>query len=346
MKLYEMHLRPTSALGTPLKGDTIFGHFCWQAAHDSSLLEGGLKGALSVYGEQPFAIFSSAFPVFADDSKRILALKKPSLPIGFFTTEHPKARLEFFKSAKGFKKKKWLLTESLKFDLAKMKLVTDEELVKKAANYQPSGMRRRLEKTGQQDFMITDNHTHNSLNRLTQSTGTGQFAPYVQEDTYYLPETELAIFVLFDEEFTDTSRIKKGMERIGQWGYGRDASTGKGRFTISYAKEVPLPDPDGANACYAMGPACPEKNVFKYIYFRSFVRFGKHGDLLAKSANPFKKPILFADEAAVFVPKDQKMFNKPYLGSAVKDVSLVQSEAVAQGYTIYLPLKLEENHVR
>ena len=36
--LYEVILRPQSLFGTPLAGDTLFGHLCWQFAMDAGLL--------------------------------------------------------------------------------------------------------------------------------------------------------------------------------------------------------------------------------------------------------------------------------------------------------------------
>jgi CRISPR-associated protein Csm4 len=62
VKLFVMTLEPQGALGTPLKGDTLFGHFCWQAQYDPDLINDGLESRLRSYAEAPFAVFSSAFP--------------------------------------------------------------------------------------------------------------------------------------------------------------------------------------------------------------------------------------------------------------------------------------------
>jgi len=47
------------------------------------------------------------------------------------------------------------------------------------------------------------------------------------------------------------------------------------------------------------------------------------------------------DEGAVFIPADRNVFSKPYLGCAAFNVSKVLSGAVTQGYSFYLPFKLE-----
>ena len=57
MKLYEIIIKPESGFGTPLKGDTIFGHFCWQAVYNPDLLNGGFDKRIACYGQRPFAVF-------------------------------------------------------------------------------------------------------------------------------------------------------------------------------------------------------------------------------------------------------------------------------------------------
>jgi hypothetical protein len=60
-------ITPLSPFGTPLKGDTLFGHVCWQAAEDPALLDGGLERWVGLYPERPFAVFSSAFPLLTGE---------------------------------------------------------------------------------------------------------------------------------------------------------------------------------------------------------------------------------------------------------------------------------------
>ena len=87
MKFYEITIRPFSGFGTPLKGDTLFGHFCWQAAYRHDLIHDGLENGLSVYKEKPFAIFSSAFPKIGKKEKNYI-LKRPDVPLSWlFRTE-------------------------------------------------------------------------------------------------------------------------------------------------------------------------------------------------------------------------------------------------------------------
>jgi len=175
---------------------------------------------------------------------------------------------------------------------------------------------------------------------MTGTTGEGQFTPYSKENTYYIPGTILAIFGLVDEDATDIERTVKGLERIGSWGFGRDASIGMGRFAVVGKEELVLNT--DSPAFYSLAPSVPDMELIEKVYLNTFTRFGKHGDNLACSKNPFKNPVIMADEASVFIPKDKRL-EKPYMGSAVSGVSKAMPETVVQGYTPYLPIKLEQN---
>lgn len=341
MKLYEVTIQPVAGFGTALKGDTLFGHFCWQVEHDPALLEGGLKKQIATYHEKPFAIFSSAFPKLVNSSTKYV-LKRPDIPISFLNPFEEKERQKRILAAKDLKKRKWMvLEEDLILILSKVKFLSDSELVKEVSGLTTLQTRRQMRKVGPTHFMVTFSQPHNTINRLTQTTGTGLFAPYTKKTINYYPETELAVFILIDESVTSIDRLLIALERIGQWGYGKDASIGMGRFNLGGHEELPLPDPGNTNACYTLAPSVPQGNCFSEAYFKPFIRFGKHGDRLAHSGNPFKNPVIMADEGAVFIPMDKGFFEKPYLGRAISGVSKSLPETMVQGYAPYLPFKLE-----
>ncbi len=331
MKFYEITIRPLSAFGTSLKGDTIFGHFCWQAAYESSLVDGGIEKALAQYGEKPFAVFSSAYPKFEREAARYL-LKRPDLPLSWLFPASEESREQHYENMKKRKKEKWMLLDStLKIEINNIRFLSDKDLLNES---------KRIAGQAPGEHLLAEFlRPHNTINRLTGTTGTGEFAPYSILSHYYLPETELALFVLVDEEMTTIDAIIHGLDRIGQFGFGKDASTGMGRFRIMDKNELALPDGKGANAFYTLSPCVPEH--FEQIYFTPFIRFGKHGDRLAGGGNPFKNPVIMADEGAVILPGKGTSFDKPYVGRAVRNVSKVQPEAVVQGYTPYLPVKME-----
>jgi CRISPR-associated protein Csm4 len=342
LKLYEIIIKPQSGFGTPLKGDTLFGHFCWQAQYDLQLLNGGLDKWIAVYEERPFAVFSSAWPKFCIRGKMLYALKRPDLPLSRLFPATDKDRRKQMTERKEKGEQKWLLVgEDLRIDLKTAEYKSGNELALQAFSELTDERKRVMRGGDKRRLTAPFIQPHNTIDRQTQTTGEGMFAPYTMPSVYFYPEMELAVFVLIDEEATDIARVITALERIGNHGFGRDASTGLGRFDLGEDDEKIFPDIPDANACYTLAPAVPEKGVFKNAYFKPFTRFGRHGDTLATSGSPFKNPVIMADEGAIFVPTEKDTFKKPYLGRAVFNLSKSELRTVAQGYAFYLPLNLE-----
>ncbi|MDW7774383.1 MAG: hypothetical protein SCH71_15970 [Desulfobulbaceae bacterium] len=183
---------------------------------------------------------------------------------------------------------------------------------------------------------------HNTLNRLTGTTGTGEFAPFPAENIHYLPNARLAVFVLFDEQATDIDRIQKAFEDMGSWGFGRDASAGIGRFSVVDVQAMQIPG-SAAQACYTLAPCVPEKGSYTAAFFTPFTRFGKHGAALIHRNKPFKNPVVLADEGAVFMTGNPQQAGNAYIGSAITGLSKADDRTVMQGYAITLPYEIEES---
>lgn len=343
MKLYEITILPISGFGTPLKGDTIFGHFCWQVLHKPSLLDGGLKALLDYYDQKPSVIFSSAFPKLSSSPGQYF-LKRPDLPtFFFFPTNDTQPCEQRIAAEKRHRKKKWMLSHGeLSLDIRKSDYLTNREAMQIFFEQLSERAQRQMRKLYSKELISVFSQPHNSINRMSQTTGTGAFAPFSTDNNYYYPGMELVVFVLIDESVLSLESVLEALKNIGKWGYGRDASTGLGRFDLDSFTKLSFPDSTGANAAYTLAPSVPQKNSFSASYFTVFVRFGKHGDKYASSKNPFKNPVIMADEGAVLLPEDAKAFFKmPYMGRAIKGVSKVIPDTVVQGYAPYLPLRLE-----
>lgn len=342
MKRYEITIKPLSMFGTPLKGDTLFGQFCWQAAYDNELLDGGLEKWIACYEERPFAVFSSAWPKASHDGKSFYALKRLDMPLRLLFGDMSGDKKRLMKERKKNAAKKWLLIpEDLCFSLERGYL-TDQELMPLVAannSYEDASGNRyyRKKRSWKEKFL----QPHNTINRMTMTTGEGMFAPYTQPAEVFRPGMELTIFAVIDEEATDVARLRDGLKRIGDFGFGKDASTGWGRFEVTEVTEKPWSRELRANACYTLGPSVPERGFFREGFFTPFTRYGRHGDVMARSGNPFKTPVIMADEGAVFMPTASDVFSRPYLGRAVRDVSKSLPETVVQGYAPYLPFALE-----
>lgn len=344
MKTYEIVIKPLSGFGTPLKGDTIFGHLCWQIAHDEKLTGKSLDEILEKYPTKPFAVFSSAYPKFCIGDNHCYAIKTPNLPPDELFPLQGDIR-ERIAKRKEYKAKRWMILEKNKRFLSfkKLKFLSDEALFEDIKAIISEDARRRTKRAELKNMVIPFTQFHNKINRITGTTGMKGFAPFSMDQQVFLPESELSIFVGIDEATITIEQIKSGLEMIGCTGFGKDASTGLGRFEILGDSETDLAKmgSDSPNACYTLSPCVPEKVTFADMFFTPFTRYGRHGDVLAKSANPFKNPIIMADEGGIFKAKHPDIFNKPYIGTAVTNISKAEPKSVAQGYSLYIPVNVE-----
>lgn len=336
MKVYEICLRPASDFSTPLMGDTMFGHICWQMAHDPSLL-GDINQLLADYITDPFCVVSDPIMKFSNsegDTEYIMP--KPFCPVANRSSDLLSSfdeREKEYDERKKSKKAAWMLISTKK----KLTTVSLVELLDLNA------LRKKYGFTNEWVPIIPYRQTHNSIDRYTGTTGTeSQFAPYSLNLLSYNPDISFSIFIGIKNSI-DKKAIKTALERIGNFGYGADATTGKGRFQIlSDMNEIDLDDlgTNDANALYTLSAMIPEKNLYKNIYFEPFIRFGRHGSTRANSDFPFKQPVLKASAGAVVIPNNFALSTKPYIGRAVTDLSKFK-DTVEQGYSLVIPMKVE-----
>ena len=342
MKLYAIVIETHSGFGTPLKGDTLFGQFCWEVAMDPRLIGRSLDECLESYKEKPFVVFSSAFPRIPDDSGTlVVALRRPAFPVKLNSLKLPGNRCERFLKLKEEKKKRYFVCEckGVPIDFSSLEFLTETQLMERVK--QGSSDDRRSLSGEEVRFEYLSQQPHNTINRLSGTTGAPPFAPYSLEVRYYPEGSQLVVLALIDDTVLDIRSLIKGINRIGCFGFGKDASTGKGKFRVVEDIELPFFDTSNADGCYTLSPCVPDTDDFKKFYFTPFIRFGRHGNLFARANNPFKNPVIMADEAAVFIPAKKSVFDTPFIGRAVNGVSKVEPRTVVQGYSIYLPINME-----
>jgi len=311
LKVYQVNIRPLTGFGIPIKGDTLFGHLCWQLYYDSNLVGKSLESLLTDYSVNPFCIISSAFP-FVNGK---VYLKKPSLPMHILYKKYSDE--ELISKRKDLKKEMYFKLELPLSPLHELEFVD-----------KPEG--KEVEKR--------DEQVRCTIHRLLGTTSGGGFSPYVIPKHWYI--TDLAIFVGIRDDIK-VKGIIEGLSRIGKFGYGKDATSGWGKFEIVSYQEIDFYERlnSNCNAYYTLSPSLPEKNInYRKIYYEPTIRFGRHGDILSVSKNPFKAPVLMADEGAVYIP--EKFEKRFYLGRAVYGVSSILEKAVVQAYSLVIPLEV------
>lgn len=329
MKIYKIFLRPNTAFGTPLVGDTFFGRLCWEFVYDPGLLNRPFEILVKEYNAKPFLIVSSAFPV----CKGEVFLKRPSLPLHFLFKVSEDKLIEERKE----------LEKRTFFELSEYRKPLNE------INYQSEPFKIEDEQvrcapesatspsSAPPAFMIEDEQVRCSISRITWKTEEAPFGPYVISRFWYL--TDLVIFVGVDEEI-NFEGIYRAIERVGILGYGKDASLGLGRFNVlRYEEFDPYEGVSKFNAYYTLGPSLPESSkTYLKIYYEPLVRFGRHGDIFSASPNPFKAPVLMADTGAVYIPETPE--KRVYLGKATLRVSSLKNETLTQTYSLLLPVEV------
>lgn len=302
MQSFRYTLRPLSAFGTPLAGDTLFGQLCWTLRHQlgndrlNTLLQGYASG-------QPFAVLSDALPTGH--------VPLPSVPSSLWLKTEKADR-------KQLKKQRWLPTTALELPFAEWQAQakSDGEVADKTERAQP----------------------HNTINRQTGTTGEGQFAPYAMPQIWFHPAMRFDLHIVLDESRLSQNELTSALDYMGATGFGRDASIGLGKFErVGDATATTWPTTEAANSYLTLGPCAPQGQGYCPVRstYQIATRFGRHGDAAVQSGQPFKRPVLLAKAGSVFWPEKldaSRPFIGQGLGGIANPVSMAMPETVQQGY--------------
>lgn len=302
MKTYRITIKPQTAFGSMLLGESLFGQLCW--LYRSFLGEESLTNALERYSEgDPFMVVSDAFVSGY--------LPLPHLP----GTEYDESTEGL--DRKALKKKQWVKFSDITRPAASLR------------NCALSG-KELFEAEDGCDTYKSEAHIHATINRLTATTGFDEFAPYITKDLFFKKDLCFDIYAVVDEKYISDELLEKLFISLGNTGYGRDASVGLGKFCVEKLETLSNQVNSTSVLALASCSPCLDDIDAEKTYYRTKTHFGKHGDIGVFGGNPFKKPILLAKSGAVLSFKSAH--TKPYAGIGLKGVSTVISGAVHQGY--------------
>ncbi|MDD5462172.1 MAG: CRISPR-associated protein Csm7 [Methylococcales bacterium] len=314
-------LTPLSAFATPLKGDTLFGQLCWSI--HNRLGEAHLNRCLEGYANnQPFAVISDAFP------EGYLPL--PKLPSCFYSLPEGDDR-------KAIKKLAWLPEAELQKPLNEWLChAVDAKTLASSITESVAPVGAKLS-SRLNTASLSEKHQqpHNTINRQTNTTGEGGFAPYSIEQEWFIPGLRWTLYILLDTARLGVEDCKKCLADIGAFGFGKDASIGMDKFQIQDFQEQLLPAQSDANACLTLAPCAPQGLGFgsRNSFYQLFTRFGRHGDIAVhQEGKPFKNPVLLAQTAAVFATNPPK---SGFIGQGIGgngELSKTLKTTVHQGY--------------
>lgn len=318
MQLHAFSLRPRSAFGTPLAGDTLFGQLCWAVRERFG--EARLCELLAGYTEgHPFMVASDGFPAGF--------LPRPGLPDALFNDGiAPDQR-------KAARRLQWLPFDAL----AQPAHVWPSLAVDLASRKSPHS---------QLAHGSTTVLTQNTINRLTGTTGTGPFAPRQVERFALGTDEGLEVYVVIDEHRFAVSDVRTLLTDIGLFGFGRDASTGLGKFEVGPSRPIVWPVTESRHAI-TLAPCAPNPVQLDsaQCFYLPQTRFGRHGNVLVRSGNPFKRPVQYMKTAAFlsFTEPSRALWHGTGLGGARQPISLTLPETVHQGYAPVVPVASGEH---
>lgn len=308
MKAHKLTLRPLTHFGTPLAGDTLFGHLCWALRERFGTPR--LTEALDGYTDgRPFLSVSDALP--AGYVPRPTA---PNEALGI--TIDPEQR----KTAREFN---WLPVTGAALPL-----------------------REWLGTAAKCEIAEAGVLTQNTINRLTGTTGTGMFAPRQVDRTAFRANVLLDVYAACDEARLSAADLRALFEDVGAVGFGRDASTGLGKFAVEHRAEHVWPAPP---TCHwlTLAPCAPEPDLLdpERSFYQPLTRFGRHGNVAVRLGQPFKRPLLMLRTGALLRLREPGtlVVHGRGLGGRAAPLSAVLPETVHQGYAPVLPLQMESS---
>lgn len=309
MKTLLFTLRPASAFGTPLAGDTLFGHLCWMLRE--GLGEARLRELLDGYTSgRPFAVLSDAFISGF--------VPKPNLPDYVTGRESDPAR------RKELRERNWLPVSKAYLPLSQW---LDAAVAQDGSSCAKS------------EVLV-----QNTINRLTGTTGTAMFAPRQVERIGFPVDAKLDIYAVLDEQRMGSDTLLEALRNIGHHGYGRDATTGLGKFEILDSSEQSWPN-SRSNVVMTLAPCAPDPALLDAArcFYEPLTRFGRHGNIAVLRGQPFKLPLLMMRSAAVLTFRESsgQEFHGTGLGGLERPLSRTIPETVHQGYAPVLPLNAE-----
>lgn len=277
MNTYKVLIRVPGRMGTPLRGDTIFGHAAWGIARREG--PDGIEAFLAAFEKEPQLICSSAFPVgFVP-----MPLLAPQ-PRGF---TDPAA----YTQAKKLKKRRYIPLSILRDG----KPLSRSVLIPGRREIEPGTM--------------GGSALHNTVDRFGNGT-LEETGLYEREEHWWrIPGEEsgnprLEIHALSP---LPIERVKEIFRWAFESGFGSRASTGSGEVILEGVEPEDLPS--RGNRALALGPFVPpDSEELPGLRSDIFTRRGKLGPEFGGTMNPFKKPILFFAEGATFDAGPQTRF--------------------------------------
>lgn len=319
MLTYRATLRPRSATLSPWQADTLFGHLCWLVRYEKG--EDALKDFLAEFQETPPLLFSNGFP--GD------YLPRPQMPaLAPQTTAAKKVQVQAMREAKVGRGIRWVSLEEF--------------------NAFRRGERVALEP--RQSAIEYRTVLKNQINRLTfgttpveeEASGGNLYnadeMAFVDKSRLKRVGLDVSVYVKArDEEWANKAR--RWLARLALSGYGAKKAVGYGHFELKAWEPFSGFDesPSNANGFISLCNWVPKSGDPINGFYDTMVKYGKLGEELARSENPFKFPLIMLTAGSSFLA-DAPI--KDWYGRLVEGVAPANKNVVQYGYAFAVPVRL------
>ena len=273
MKYFRIEIELESAILTPLHSGTLYGQLCW--AYRTLYGVKALEDWLREQETDPF-LLSGAMPRGY--------LPRPLLaPM----TRGGKLSLGEIDNSKRLRKIGWVKKD----DFAAIRRGLSEAAL--------MGCLMGYEKNSPSDLRV-ERRAHNTIDRLSGTTPDAGGLYFVDES--WPNETSgNGRLDVYAGTSMDGVQVGKLFAFMGGWGFGRDASTGKGRWSCRVVEEsgTLFGDDSVRRMSLSHGSLTPNMQEPRY---KLHVHYGKVGGGYAITSNPFKYPMTLLRPGATFRP--------------------------------------------
>lgn len=296
---YTIAFKPRSAVITPMQSDTLFGHLAWAIRYLKS--ETDLISFLNAYKDEGNP------PLLISDGFRSGYLPKPlfrALPLSELkqvvneVSEEINERIEesqFTSIIKALKKQKTISHASFSKLQANL---TARALLKESLRELDWPVLLRKEQ-GKKPHSIAQVAMHNTVNRMSWTVTEGLFQT---TETFY--DAEVTFQAFLKTNYFSKEELEQLFNFIEYSGFGKDKSTGKGRFSISIDDKQTLSTPENCNAFMVLSHYIPNPHAPQKGYYKVMTKYGRlGGDYACSHITPFKKPLLMVQPGSVFFGK-------------------------------------------
>ncbi len=304
MALHRVRIRLRAPLGTPLHSGTLFGHLCWAKRETEG--EATLRDWLDALPSSPWML-SDGFP--ADRLPK--PLLKPSRPERLKTTD-----VKTLEEGKERKRWEWIALDDWRTLRAAL---DDAKLRDNVKDHEP-----------------LDNRTaHNAIDRHTGSTPEEGGLYFVDEDWSFARDDRRDIYVRAP---ASADEIEALFRIVGEAGYGRDATWGRGVFTVESVEPVAWLDEVDGNRMMSLSHGALSDNMGDPRY-RLETHFGKLGvGMLGRTDRPWKRPLLLTRPGCTFTPAGKGPFGRWLAG----DVHQTLGEVCHNAFHLAIPFRETE----